>query len=333
MTLSRGLGAILGLCACLLGPLVGPLAADSSDRAPVDITLIETVNLPFQSPEAIVSSAAALEDVRVDVLVNGATVASASYRRLEANSPRSLTWEAKPGKYHGEVRVRGATARGPFTQSARATIDVVPALAVSFGPPDVNLTRRTLEFRATSDVAFAQLSIYDLDGHELHHATHRFDHDRPGKPSQVTWPRLTEPVARLVLRVFGSADSWADLEWSPIQIEVPHGPIFFEDMLAEGKRQRLDQAYRDILKARKANASLNGLRLYLLGVPAHAEQADLAAERARAFGKYLRGRGLDLPILVAASGEPQLDAAQSGGQLQAILSVQEPSSAAWALIR
>jgi hypothetical protein len=232
------------------------------------------------------------------------------------------------------VRVRGETSRGPFTQSAQATIDVVPALAISFGPPDVNLTRRTLEFRAASDVAFVQLSIFDLDGHELHRATHRFDHDRPGKPSQVTWPRLTEPVARLALRVFGSADTWADVEWSPIQIEVPHGPIFFEDMLAEGKRpQRLDQAYRDIVKARKANANLNGLRLYLLGVPAHAEQADLAAERARAFGKYLRGRGLDLPILVAASGEPQLDAAHGGGQLQAILSVQEPSSAAWALLR
>jgi hypothetical protein len=331
MTSLRTWSAVVGMS---LGLVAAPLAADGSRRTPVEITLIETVNLPFQTPEVIVSSADALAEVQVDVIVNGASVASAAFDKLEPNSPRTLTWEAKPGKYQSEVRVRGATARGPFTQSARGTIDVVPALVISFGQPDVSLTRRTLEFRSSSDVAFAQLTIFDLDGHELHRATHRFEHARRGKPNQISWPRLTEPVARLALRVFSGSDTWGDAEWSPIQIEVPHGPIFFGDMLASGKPpQRLDQAYRDILKARKANANLNGLRLYLLGVPAQADQADLAAERARAFGNYLKGRGLDLPILVAASGEPHLDAAQSGGQLQAILSVQDPSDDAWALLR
>lgn len=297
---------------------------------PVDVTILETVNLPWQSPEVIVAINAPVEDLFVEVVVDAAAGPKLHVEHAAAGTTRSLIWTSVAGKHRCEVRVAGKLSGVGFRRVFNATVDVVPPLEIEFSAANVDPVKRTLHFTAAVEVTFAELTVSDIDGRVLHHATTALDADRPGRPTTLSWPELSAPPVKVAVRVFGATDSWADLEWAPVQVEVPHEPIFFRDTIVLGSRSdKLAAAYQAVLRVASDYAGVPGLRLYVLGLASRGGKAAYAVERARAVAKYFKQRGgIPLPILIGSSIEPDNEAAEQG-YVQAFVAVDAPAQSPW----
>ncbi len=297
---------------------------------PVDITILQTVNLPWQAPEVIVTALAPLERLHVELVIDTAAGPSEDASDVLTGMTRSITWKTGSGKHRCEVRVSGVQNGMGFRRVESATVDVVPPLHVEFSPANVDLAARTLHFRSRSDIAFAELTLFDVDGNALHQATTPVGGGQAGKPITLSWPELPRPVAKLTVRAFGSSDSWADMEWSPIQIEVPHDPIFFRDTVVLGSRaDKLAAAYQAVRRVVHEYAGVPGLHLYVLGLSNLEEKAGYAADRARAVAQYFQERGgVDLPVLAGSSIELE-DADADSDYVQAFVAVDEPVHSQW----
>jgi hypothetical protein len=267
------------------------------------------------------------------LVIDGAAGPTLDENNLPAGANRSITWPAIAGKHRCEVRVTGMKDGGNFRQVWTSTVEVIRPLQVDFAPGDVDVAQRTLHFRPRASVAFTELAIYDIDGKLLHQASTPVKGARIGKPVNVTWPVLPAPIAKLTLRVFGEpeASQWADIEWSPVQIEVPHEPIFFRDTVVLGSRaDKMNAAYQAVKRVADSYSGVPGLRLYVLGLAKVDDQADYAADRARAVAHYFQERGgVGLPIVAGASVEP--DTANTG-YVQAFVAVDEPTHSPWTAI-
>jgi hypothetical protein len=304
-----------------------PMAASASD-APLELTLLRTVNLPWQQPEVIVTAQAAVESLVVTVSVDGNPGEARTLRDLPAGATRSITWPAAAGSHDCEVLVRGTSAGRAFEARTQARVDVVAPLEVTLAPRDVNLQKGKLRFHTRSDVSFTELALYDLDGNVLHQATKRFDTRASEKGYDLAWPTLHGQVARVALRVFSTNDTWADVEWSPLEIEVPHEPIYFDEAFVTGPSlEKLDGAYAVLQLTLSEQKDLRGLQLYVLGTGVADGDLDEAKARAHAVAAYFRERGLSLPLFIGGAVDTGAPSAQ--GEVQAILALQAPSAATW----
>ncbi|HEX7479504.1 MAG TPA: hypothetical protein VF331_16995 [Polyangiales bacterium] len=298
--------------------------------AAVDVTILRTVNLPWQQPEVILKTLQPLDSLHVELVIDAAQGPSADLWRLPDGTTRSLDWHAAPGRHRCDVRVSGMRDGNNFRQVFSANVDIVAPLEVKLTAQDVDLQARTLRLHAKSELSFAELTIYDVDGHVLHQASTRFEKSKPAQAAELSWPELSAPAAKIAVRAFNSADTWADVEWTPIQIEVPHEPIYLQDgAVVGGERSKYAAAYRDVIDALRAHGKVPGLRLYVVGLTHAASDTTTAADRARDLASYFEQRGgITLPILVGGSVDPGAEVA-SVGQVQAILALQAPSEAQW----
>ncbi len=319
--------ALVGSAVFLLVP--HPSHAQEQREA-VELTILRTVNLPWQAPEIIVTAKAPIERMHVDVLIDSAAGPSQELGGTALGATHSLTWSAAPGKYRCEVRVVGTTNSGEFRQELAADVEVVPPLQVHLTPADVDLTSRTLRFHAEGAVAFAELTIYDVDGRVAHQASTSFPKARVGEALELHWPALCAHAAKISVRVFNAADTWADVEWTPIQVEVPHQPIYLDEALSSrGQRGKFSNAYQEVIDALRAHTGVPGLRLYVLGVSSSQAKQPKAAERVQEVAAYFRQRGgLRLPILTGTFVDTD-DESGNAGRVQTILALDEPAPAQW----
>jgi hypothetical protein len=297
---------------------------------PVDVTILRTVNLPWQQPEVILKTLQPVDSLHVEIVVDAAQGPAHDLWHLPDGATRSLGWQAAPGRHRCDVRVTGMSAGGNFRQVFSAVVDVVAPLEVKLAAQDVNLPARSLQLHAGSELSFAELTIYDVDGHVLHQASTSFAKDAHGRGYELSWPELPTSAAKIVVRAFNTSDTWADLEWAPIQIEVPHEPIYVgDDKPADGERSKFAGAYHEVLQALRAHGAVPGLRLYVLGLTRSQASAGPAADRARELAAYFQQRGgIELPILSAGAVETDEDSA-SHGHVQAFLALQDPAQAQW----
>jgi hypothetical protein len=303
-------------------------ADEVAAKSAVDVTILRTINLPWQEPEAIISAPFGVDSAHVEVRIDGAAGPTRALAKLDAGASRSVTWPAKAGSHECEVRVVGTREGLPFDTLVRARVDVVAPLEVKLAPKDVDLRKRQLRFFTSSGVSFAELSLYDLDGKAVHKATTRFEPRAHKQGYALTWPELAQLPARIGLRVFATDDTWTDVEWSPLEIEVPHEPIYFEDTFADaGTLEKLSGAYAVLQLTLSEHTELHGLRVYVLGTGVDGAESDEAMQRALAVAAYFRERGLALPIYVG--GFVDADAASAHGEVQAILALSAPSVTSW----
>ncbi len=335
MQYARSLG-VLGIVSLLCAQ---PMAA-SANETPLELTILRTVNLPWQEPEVILTAQADVDTLVVTVTVDGVSEQARTFPALATGASRSITWPAQAGSHACEVRVRGQHAGRAFEVEELARVEVVAPLELTLAPRDVDLAKGKLRFHANTAVSFSELSLHDLDGNVLHQATKRFEAHagkQAGKRAathagthayQLDWPKLSRSVARVSLRVFSTSDTWADVEWSPLEIEVPHEPIYFDDALVAGPSlERLAGAYAVLQLTLSEHEALHGLRLYVLGTGVADADAEEAKQQARAVAAYFRERGLSLPTFVGGTVDP--NAPSSQGEVQAILALEAPAVAAW----
>lgn len=304
--------------------------AQPAASAPVDVTILRTVNLPWQQPEVILKTLQPVDSMHIEIVIDATQGPSTDLWRLPDGATRSLDWHGTPGRHRCDVRVSGTRNGNNFRQVFSANVDIVAPLEVKLAAQDVDLQARTLRLHAKSELSFAELSIYDVDGHVLHQASTRFEKGKPAQAAELSWPELKAPPAKIAVRAFNTADTWADVEWTPIQIEVPHEPIYLQDgAVVGGERSKYAAAYRDVIDALRAHGKVPGLRLYVVGLVHAANDTSTAADRARDLASYFEQRGgITLPILVGGSVDPDAEVA-SAGHVQAILALQEPSDAQW----
>lgn len=316
-----------------LGTLLAFVPRLSADPPALEITVLERVDLPWQSPEVILTAVDTVPGpVEVTVERPGAPVVTESLPGLTAGEARSVTFFLPEGKHPCVITVAAAGERWV----REVAVAVVPELQLQFGEADVDLAARRLSFGASRPPSFAELSVYDVDGALIHQASTEFGGRRPQKRYRVSWPALSHHAARVELRVFTHDDAWADASWTPIDVEVQHEPIYFEPgpggtVLADASQ--LDAAHRAAIEEVARHRGVRGLTLYVLA-EGHGSDPKQAEQDAAKVARALTRRGkLGVPVKAGRLPSPQGDgppAALVPTRVRTILSTRAPASAEFA---
>jgi len=295
----------------------------AADETPVELTILRTVNLPWQGPEAIVVATAPVEELVMTVSVDGGPPSVHLLDALGAGERGSITWSAPEGAHDCTVSVRGKRGGRSFELHTEAKVHVVPALELKLGEADVDIRGRSLRLHASQPASVVELTLFDIDGGVLHRAETEVEGEALSRT--LRWPELHGDVARVAVRVFSTQDTWADASWSPIEIEVSHPPILFDPKSAPD-RDALDAVYAAARKQVDAHPGVPGLALYVVGVGPQGNGKALA-RKAKHVARYLEKRGkLGVPVrhaVATGDGEDRL------GEVHTILSSQVPAEAHW----
>ena len=249
-----------------------------------------------------------------------------------------MTFEGAAGEHRLQLRVRGQVEGRDFQQEQAAVVTVVPALRLSFDPTRVDVDQRRLRFSLDARPSFVELSLYGLNGELMHRVGHEVEGAEPNRPVDVTWPEQDQTIARMALRVFSSDDSWAEAEWRPVQVEIPHPPILFQAgrwAIAASERAKLDEAYSAATAELAKYPRTADLRLYVLGLGGAEPEAKLLHNRAKAAAKYLKRKGLRIPVFAAAAEPGSVDLSTDGAQagVLSILASDAPTQGNWKRVR
>lgn len=305
--------------------VLGVASPAAADDGPVGLTILQTVNLPWQGPEAIVVANVPAQEVVLTVSVDGGAPQVHLLDTLPVGARHSVTWPAGAGRHRCVVTVRGKRGGEPFEIRQSAEVDVVAALELELGEADVDIDARTLRFHANQKPSVVELTLYGMDGHVLH--AEQTELQTEALSQALSWPKLDSHVARVAVRVFSTEDTWADASWTPIEIEVPHAPIVF-DATSTPDRGALDSMYAAARKQVDAHPGVPGLALYVVGVGG--QQNGKAVERnAKKIARFIEKRGkLGVPVRHAVTTAAD-ETVGGTGEVHTILSSRLPAEAHW----
>jgi outer membrane protein OmpA-like peptidoglycan-associated protein len=274
-------------------------------------------------------------------------VAAKSFGTLAPGTKHELTWRAEPGVHNYVVQVSGRTARGTASVAVESVVTVMRPLEVQLRREQVDLEQRVLFFAINNPGGRATLSVYNAAGRAIHEATTDYRGRPPGARLELRWPELSDPIGRMVLRVYDASDSWSEFELLPFSVEIPHEDVVFETARADiraSEAPKLEAAYEAILQAIREHGDDLKARLYVLGhtdsVGSPADNQQLSQRRAAAIAHWFKDRGgIALPILAQGFGEARLlvptpDSTDEprNRRAQYILAAQAPVETAWTTI-
>jgi outer membrane protein OmpA-like peptidoglycan-associated protein len=324
-----------------------PVHAEPPHELPVEVQILEMVNLPGESPRLALSAGERVDKVNVVVHEGGKRIAAKSIGVLAPGGQHALTWRAQPGVHDYVVKVSGRTERGTATVAIESVVTVMRPLEVQLRREQVDLEERSLFFAINNPGGRATLTIRNDANRVIHeaHADHRGQ--PPGARLTVQWPELGEPIRRMDLRVYDASESWADFELLPFSVEIPHEDVVFETGRAEiraSEQPKLEAAYDAILEAIREHGDDLKARLYILGhtdtVGSPGDNLRLSGQRAAAIARWFMDRGgIALPILSHGFGETRLlvptadstDEARNR-RAQYILAAQAPAAVDWTTV-
>jgi outer membrane protein OmpA-like peptidoglycan-associated protein len=340
------------LLAALLATLLATmptrgLSAQAAPELPIDVKVLEMVNLPAESPRITLSAGERVEHVRVAVLEAGKRVAGRSIRALGPGGSQTVVWRAQPGVHEYTVQVSGKSDKGAATVSVDTVVTVMRPLEVKLVRQQVDLEERLLFFSMNNPAGRATLSIAGDSGRVMHEATTDLSGRPAGSRLELRWPATDEPIRRMELRVHDASDSWSDFELLPFSVEIPHEDVVFETAahaIRESETPKLESAYDAILEAIAKHGQDLKARLYVLGhtdtVGSPADNQALSQRRAIAIARWFAERGgISLPILAEGFGEGRLlvktpdntDEAKNR-RAQYILAAQAPVATDWTTV-
>ncbi len=321
--------------------------AQGEAELPIEVQVLEMVNLPRESPRITLTAGERVDTLRVAVLEHGRRVAGRNVSALGPGGTQTLTWRAQPGVHEYTVQVSGKSERGPATVSVETVVTVMRPLDVKLAKNQVDLEERVLFFSLNNPAGRAALTVHGAGGHVLHEATTDLSKRPAGTRLEVRWPELSEPISRMVLRVADASDSWSDFELLPFSVEIPHEDVVFETAqhaIRSSEAVKLEDAYEAILDAIKEHGADLKARLYVLGhtdsVGSAGDNQQLSDRRAAEIARWFAARGgISLPILAHGFGETQLlvktadnvDEAKNR-RAQYILAAQAPAATQWTTV-
>ena len=336
------------LTGLLLATLTAGSATAQEAELPVEIDVLEMVNLPAQAPTLTVRSQGVVRGVQVYVKEAGRVVARRSFKRLGKGARQQLRWKAAPGVHEYVVEVSGRVDQRGAKVAVDAVVTVMRPLKVKLDKRDVDLEARRITFAMNNPAGSAQLRIEGNNGRLLYEGTTDLTGSAPGFTLAVTWPPLKFPVGRMELRVLDASESWEGFELLPFAVDIPHEDVEFETArweIREGERPKLDEAHGRILEAIREHGQDLAARLYILGhtdtVGSAADNRALSDKRARAIARHFKQLGgITLPIVYAGFGESRLAVKtrddtdeKRNRRAQYILAAQAPVTAAWTAVK
>ncbi|MDH5676957.1 MAG: OmpA family protein [Myxococcales bacterium] len=322
-----------------------PLAAQQD--LPVQLSVLEMVNMPKQRPRLTVATLAKVSDLRVTIREAGQVVASKSLGSQGPGARREVNWNAPPGVHEYQFEVSGRVEGASATSVVESVVTVIRPLEIKLAREHVDVEARYLYLTMNNPAGHVDLTLYNTTGRSVHESSHDFAGKQPGQKLEVRWPELGQAVGRIELRVFDAAESWEGFELLPFSVEIPHEDVVFESgkwTIRDGERDKLDAAHGEILEAIAKHGSDLKARLYIIGhtdtVGSASDNQVLSQKRATAIARYFVERGgISLPVLAQGKGESTLavkttdnvDEARNR-RAQYILAVQAPTGGDWKVV-
>ncbi len=185
-----------------------------------------------------------------------------------------------------------------------------PAIHVTYDVEHLDLDKHVLSFKPSRGVTEASLVVIGEDGGELGKGTATYEPTASGWLA-ISW---TQPAnARVMvmkLRVAAADGTATNVQLIPWSVTVDHEDVTFATdsaAIAADQRAKVDASLAKITDVEKRAAKYMKLTLYIAGhtdtVGPAAKNQKLSEARALAIGKYLRDKGLAMPIVVGGFGE------------------------------
>ncbi len=181
---------------------------------------------------------------------------------------------------------------------------------VTYDADHLDLDKRVLQFKPSRAIAEASLSVLGEDGAELGKGAATYDKTQAGWLS-ITWTQPADTrVMVMKLRVAAADGAVTNVQLIPWSVTVEHEDVTFATdsaVIAADQRAKLDASLAKIGEIEKRAAPYVKLTLYVAGhtdtVGPAGKNQKLSEARAAAIGKYLRDKGLAMPIIVGGFGE------------------------------
>jgi outer membrane protein OmpA-like peptidoglycan-associated protein len=204
--------------------------------------------------------------------------------------------------------VRGALVVLLFSGVAWATPG---KLHVGYDLEHLDLDKHVLQFKPTTSITEAKLTVIGEDGSELGTGAATYDETSGNQWVPISW---TQPagarVMTMKLRVVGGNGAVVNVELVPWSVTVDHEDVNFATdsaVIDPDEAKKLDASLGKIDDIVKRSGKFMKLRLYVAGhtdtVGPAAKNKKLSLARATAIGQYFHKHGVAIPISVAGFGE------------------------------
>jgi|CXWL01.1.fsa_nt_gi outer membrane protein OmpA-like peptidoglycan-associated protein len=186
-------------------------------------------------------------------------------------------------------------------------------LEIKLEKKDVDLDKRTVQFKLTRPAAKAQVKVRMDTGQMAMDEDVPFNAAPAGSVLTVTWPAAAGKVFTIGIKAYDTEAFFTGVDLFPWSIDIPHEEVNFDsgkwDIRAE-EAPKLDKSLTQITDALAKYGQWASIKLYIIGFTDTVGPTDsnrtLSLNRARSMGTYLRKHGLKGPILYEGFGEQAL---------------------------
>jgi len=219
--------------------------------------------------------------------------------------PLTMT-EVGSAKFVGTLSV--ATAAGDLgTMPLDVATELLPPLAVTVAPSDVDLADRVLRFSASRPLSRAQITLMADTGTPLGTEEVSFaDTER----YEIRWSQPAGNLMRITLTAWDADGFFGGVDLFPWRIDIPHEELNFASGSFEieaGEAPKLEASFTELGRAIDRYGKLATIKLYIAGhtdtVGDAASNRTLSNNRARAIGRWFKKRGVRIPIFTVGMGE------------------------------
>lgn len=229
-----------------------------------------------------------------------------------AGEVRALALDSAPGRrrYEGDITVLLGAAEQ--TSALSFETQVTAALEIQIDRARLDLSAGQLVLMASRPLASVEITTHA--GGERQTVRHALSSAVAGAPITLTFPAAkAEGIARIDVKATDLDGFFTGVSLLPWSVSIPHEEVAFATDAAEiaaAERPKLEASLKLIGEALAKARSLGPVALYIAGhtdtVGGDAYNLKLSTARAQAIGRYMRGRGLRIPIFFEGFGERSL---------------------------
>jgi outer membrane protein OmpA-like peptidoglycan-associated protein len=199
----------------------------------------------------------------------------------------------------------------PALLAARAAAAAPAPIRVAYDAGHLDLDGHVLQFKPSRAVAEATVVAIGEDGGELGTGAATYAKDAAGPWLSITWTQPADArVMMLRLRVAAADGAATRVELIPWSVTIDHDDVNFATdsaVIEPSEAKKLDASRAKIDDLVNRVSRFMKLTLYIAGHTDTVGPADknraLSRARAAAIGGYLRGKGVEISIVVAGFGE------------------------------
>lgn len=271
-------------------------------------TVADRVLSGARQPGLVVTPAATVRDVRLDLKRADRKRLRFTAKRIPAGGSHEFTWKQPIGSQEYQAALTAVNADGSETTSRfEFTVVVVRPLSVRVHGDEVDVGARRIVLSADRGVARVELRAVGEEGAE---ANSDVPLDGSPGPHELTWPDPKQALRSVQMRVHDAEGFWSDHEFAPWWIEVEHEEVGFDTAKATfraAEAAKLDRSLTRIREVLAEHGDAVQLHLYVAGytdtVGTPDSNLSLSLARARAIASYFRAHGLKIPLYCQGFGE------------------------------